>query len=35
MGEWVNKRSAKIIGWSATGLMSIAGIAAVYSLFIK
>ena len=33
MGEWVNKRWITIIGWIVTGLMAIAGIAAIVSLF--
>jgi Mn2+/Fe2+ NRAMP family transporter len=33
MGPWVNKRSTTWIGWSVTGLMSAAGIAAIYSMF--
>ena len=33
MGQWVNKRSTSIVGWTVTGVMAIAGIAAVISLF--
>jgi len=33
MGEWVNHRSTKIIGWAITLLMTVAGVAAIVSLF--
>lgn len=33
MGEWVNRPYVTIIGWATTGLMAVAGIAALYSLF--
>lgn len=33
MGHWVNKKSTTIIGWTATALMTAAGIAGIYSLF--
>lgn len=33
MGKWVNKKSTTIIGWAVVVLMSLAGIAAVYSMF--
>lgn len=33
MGEWVNGRITKVIGWSTVGLMSIAGVAAIFALF--
>ncbi len=32
MGDWVNKRSTTIIGWCVTGLMSVAGLAAIVSM---
>lgn len=32
MGEWVNHRSTTIIGWAVTGLMFIAGAAAIFAL---
>lgn len=32
MGEWVNKPLTKFLGWVVTGLMAIAGLAAIYSL---
>lgn len=34
MGDWVNRRSTTIIGWSITGIMAMAGIAAIISLFL-
>ena len=34
MGEWVNKPLTNVIGWSVTGIMGLAGIAAITSLFI-
>lgn len=33
MGDWANKKPVTWIGWAVTGLMGIAGIAAIYSLF--
>ena len=33
MGEWVNRRLTTMAGWVVTGLMAIAGIAAIFSLF--
>ncbi len=33
MGPYKNKRGAAIVGWITTGLMVIAGIAAIYALF--
>lgn len=33
MGEWVNKPYVTAIGWITTGLMAVAGAAALYSLF--
>lgn len=33
MGNWVNRRLTTVLGWSVTGLMAVAGIAAIYSLF--
>jgi Mn2+/Fe2+ NRAMP family transporter len=33
MGEWVNKRSITWAGWGVTGLMTVAGIAAIYAMF--
>lgn len=33
MGEWVNKPLSNIIGWGTTGLMAVAGVAAIISLF--
>lgn len=33
MGEWTNKRSTTLLGWGITGLMAVAGAAAIYSLF--
>lgn len=33
MGKWVNKKLTTIIGWIVVGIMTIAGIAAVISLF--
>jgi NRAMP (natural resistance-associated macrophage protein)-like metal ion transporter len=32
MGEWVNKRSTTVIGWSVTFIMMAAGVAAIYSM---
>jgi Mn2+/Fe2+ NRAMP family transporter len=33
MGEWVNKRSVTWLGWGVTGLMTVAGAAAIWSFF--
>ncbi len=33
MGKWVNKRSTTYVGWAVTGLMAIAGGAAIFALF--
>jgi NRAMP (natural resistance-associated macrophage protein)-like metal ion transporter len=33
MGKWVNKRSSTYAGWLITGVMVVAGVAAIYSLF--
>lgn len=33
MGEWKNHRSSTIVGWFLTGLMSLSGLAAIYTLF--
>lgn len=33
MGDWVNKKSTARLGWAVTGLMTVAGIAALWSLF--
>jgi NRAMP (natural resistance-associated macrophage protein)-like metal ion transporter len=33
MGEWTNKRWVTILGWMITGLMAVAGIAAIVSMF--
>ena len=33
MGEFTNRTSRKIIGWLTVGLMTIAGLAAIYSFF--
>jgi NRAMP (natural resistance-associated macrophage protein)-like metal ion transporter len=33
MGEWVNKRHITFIGWTVTLLMTVAGIAAIFSMF--
>lgn len=33
MGKWVNKRYVTVLGWGVTGLMTIVGIAALFSLF--
>ncbi len=32
MGEWANKRHTTIIGWAVTGIMALAGGAAIFSL---
>jgi NRAMP (natural resistance-associated macrophage protein)-like metal ion transporter len=34
MGEWVNRRSITWLGWGVTLIMAIAGVAAIYSMFI-
>ena len=33
MGPWVNKSYVTVIGWAVTGIMAVAGIAAIYTLF--
>jgi NRAMP (natural resistance-associated macrophage protein)-like metal ion transporter len=33
MGHWVNHRSTTIVGWLITALMTLSGVAAIYSLF--
>ncbi len=33
MGEWVNRRPITWIGWAVTGLMAIAGVAAIIAMF--
>ncbi len=33
MGEWTNKHSTTVVGWFVTGLMAVAGIAAIVSMF--
>ena len=33
MGDWVNRRLVTWLGWGVTGIMAVAGIAAIYSLF--
>jgi Mn2+/Fe2+ NRAMP family transporter len=33
MGPWVNRASTTYIGWIVTGLMTVAGVAAIWSLF--
>lgn len=33
MGDWANSRLSSGFGWLATGLMGVAGLAAIYSLF--
>jgi NRAMP (natural resistance-associated macrophage protein)-like metal ion transporter len=33
MGDWVNKRSTTAIGWAVTGMMAVAGAAAIYAIF--
>lgn len=33
MGDWANGSATKIVGWIATGLMIVAGVATLYSLF--
>jgi len=33
MGDFVNKKPVTWMGWAVTGLMSVAGLAAIYSLF--
>jgi NRAMP (natural resistance-associated macrophage protein)-like metal ion transporter len=32
MGEWVNKKSTTWFGWIITGIMALAGVAAIYSM---
>lgn len=33
MGEWTNRRPITIMGWLITGLMAVAGLAAIFSMF--
>jgi Mn2+/Fe2+ NRAMP family transporter len=33
MGNWVNRRSTTMIGWGVTGLLAVAGVAALYGMF--
>ncbi len=33
MGRWANKRFAKVIGWTATTVMAVSGLAAIWALF--
>jgi NRAMP (natural resistance-associated macrophage protein)-like metal ion transporter len=33
MGEWANRRPITLLGWAVTGLMAVAGVAAIISLF--
>jgi Mn2+/Fe2+ NRAMP family transporter len=33
MGEWVNRPLDTAVGWFTTGLMTVAGIAALYAIF--
>ncbi len=33
MGDWTNRRSTTALGWGVTGLMGIAGLAAIWSFF--
>jgi len=33
MGKWVNKKFTTVVGWIVVGLMAIAGIAAIWSMF--
>jgi NRAMP (natural resistance-associated macrophage protein)-like metal ion transporter len=33
MGEWVNKKSTTFFGWLITGIMAVAGIAAIWAMF--
>jgi NRAMP (natural resistance-associated macrophage protein)-like metal ion transporter len=33
MGDWTNKRSTTWLGWTVTGMMSVAGAAAIVSIF--
>jgi Mn2+/Fe2+ NRAMP family transporter len=33
MGEWTNKPAVTVFGWIITGLMVVAGLATIYSLF--
>lgn len=33
MGEWVNGRATKTVGWAAVCLMMVAGVAAIFALF--
>jgi Mn2+/Fe2+ NRAMP family transporter len=33
MGDWVNKKSITWLGWGVTGLMAVAGAAAIWAMF--
>jgi Mn2+/Fe2+ NRAMP family transporter len=33
MGEWKNRKISMTVGWATTGLMMVAGLAAIYSIF--
>lgn len=33
MGHWVNRRFTTVVGWATTGVMALAGVAAIVSLF--
>lgn len=33
MGEWVNKKSTTVFGWTITAIMGVAGVAAIYAMF--
>jgi len=33
MGEWVNKKSTTVLGWGITGIMAVAGVAAIWAMF--
>ncbi len=35
MGEWKNRKISMTVGWATTGLMMVAGLAAIYSIFPK
>ncbi|MBI2589116.1 divalent metal cation transporter [Candidatus Saccharibacteria bacterium] len=34
MGDWVNRRLTTFMGWAITGLMAVAGLAAIFAVFI-
>lgn len=34
MGDWTNKRSTTIVGWATTGIMAVAGVAAIVSMLV-